>query len=196
MSYVPILGPIFRPALAVHRDLGAGPLQPIGRGEGRELGRFKLSSQSEAPICSLMLSFTTFSRCVLRCLDNIFIVRLWRPLSMNASTCTLAKPGRRPSPLSGGGSPSINTNGLMPHMAGSRPPWSTSMASKPISGPQSTPGPPVCGAPNGAQTVLGWRCSWYVERGCRRAAAGIPQAVSARCFRKAGGMPPAMFGPL
>jgi hypothetical protein len=48
-------------------------------------------------------------------------------------TCTLGKRGRRPRLPSANGLPSIIIGDPTPPMAGSRPPWSTSTPSKPIS---------------------------------------------------------------
>ncbi len=38
-----------------------------------------------------------------RCIDNVFIERLWRSLKYNASTCTLGRPDRRPKQASRAG---------------------------------------------------------------------------------------------
>ena len=81
-----------------------------------------------------------------RYLDNIFIERLWRslkyecvyPLAGNTCKacvrgCTPGKPGPKPRPASGAGSPSITTSGPTPPMAVNRPPWSTSTQPKTLS---------------------------------------------------------------
>lgn len=58
--------------------------------------------------------------------DNLFIERLWRSPSMNASTCTPGKPDRRPEPASGAGLRFATTSNSASSMADNPPPWSTS----------------------------------------------------------------------
>lgn len=58
-----------------------------------------------------------------RCLDNIFIERLWLSLKYE---CVYLHAWET-------GSPSTSTRGLTPPMAGSCPPWFTSTPLKPIS---------------------------------------------------------------
>jgi len=71
-----------------------------------------------------------------RCLENIFIERLWRSLKYECvylhawETGSQAKVGSWPV---GAGSPSTTTNTHTLPMAGNRPPWSTSIPSKPMS---------------------------------------------------------------
>ena len=62
-----------------------------------------------------------------RCLDNIFIERLWRSLTYE---CVYLHAWERKPGLADG-SPSPTTSGPMPPMADSRPPWSASTRSKP-----------------------------------------------------------------
>ena len=59
--------------------------------------------------------------------------RLWRSLKYECAICMPRTPGHKLGPASGAGSPSTTTNGPTPHLADSRPPWSTSTALKPIS---------------------------------------------------------------
>ena len=60
--------------------------------------------------------------------------------------------------------------------------------------PLPSPGrPPVAGREERVRFWAAIARGWSSEDG--GAAAGVPQAVGARWFRKAGGMPPAMFGP-
>ena len=68
-----------------------------------------------------------------RCLDNIFIERLWRSLKYECVYLHAWKPDRRPGLGSGAGSPSTTIIAHTLPMADSRPPWSTSTTSKPIS---------------------------------------------------------------
>ena len=68
-----------------------------------------------------------------RCLDNIFIERLWRSLKYECVYLHAWEPARRPRPALADGSASTITSGPMPPMADSRPPWSTSTKSKPAS---------------------------------------------------------------
>ena len=58
-----------------------------------------------------------------RCLDNIFIERLWRSLKYECEYLQLWETGTRPRPASVGGLPSTITSGLTPPIC-DRPPWS------------------------------------------------------------------------
>ncbi|XQZ51980.1 hypothetical protein E2979_01325 (plasmid) [Paracoccus yeei] len=68
-----------------------------------------------------------------RCIDNVFIERLWRSLKYECVYLHAWETGLQARQPSATGSHSTTTGGLIPPMAGSRPPWSTSIASKPIS---------------------------------------------------------------
>jgi len=68
-----------------------------------------------------------------RYLDNIFIERLWRSLKYECVYLHAWDTGSQARSASGAGSPSTINSGPTPPMAGNRPPWPASTASKPIS---------------------------------------------------------------
>ena len=70
-----------------------------------------------------------------RCLDNIFIERLWRSLKYECVYLHAWETGSQAKAGVGRWIPFTTTSGLTPPMADNRPPWSTSTVSKPISRP-------------------------------------------------------------
>jgi len=57
-------------------------------------------------------------------LDNIYIERLWRPLNINASTCTLRRLDQRQKPVPENCWSSISGGVRILHLAASHLPWS------------------------------------------------------------------------
>jgi putative transposase len=68
-----------------------------------------------------------------RCLDNIFIERLWRSLKYECVCLHAWETGSQAGLALADGSPSTTTSSPTPPMADSRPPWPTSNRSKPAS---------------------------------------------------------------